>query len=94
MRRGRRGGGRMMAGLPDKRLSDGEGQAQGGLWSAPWRGEAAGEAAVDGDGHAGQRASLWEAELTALWEAEAAGRFTGFGRATEEEEAWSTDLNR
>ena len=35
----------------------------------------------------GQEISLWEAELTALWEAEAAGRFVGFGRAGEDEEA-------
>jgi hypothetical protein len=40
----------------------------------------------DGEEPNGPEISLWEAELTALWEAEAAGRFVGFGRAGEDEE--------
>jgi len=50
-----------------------------------WLGE--GPAEEGGVVQGGQEVSLWEAELTALWEAEAAGRFVGFGRAGEEEEA-------
>jgi hypothetical protein len=64
--------------------------SQGGVfdesWMGPWQGEVEAE---DGDGQTVERPSLWEAELTALWEAEAAGeesregKFAGFGRATE-----------
>ena len=53
-----------------------------------WVGNRPAEDGDEGDGQrGGQEISLWEAELTALWEAEAAGRFVGFGRAGEEEEA-------
>jgi hypothetical protein len=96
-RRGRRRREEMQGGMQGRQgRTDGgfnEGEGQGSSWSGPWLAEA-GEHAQDGDAHTGQRASLWEAELTALWEAEAAGRFAGFGRATHEEEAWRTDLNR
>jgi hypothetical protein len=52
-------------------------------WVGNWSPEDAEEGGLQG----GQELSLWEAELTALWEAEAAGRFVGFGRAGEDEEA-------
>jgi hypothetical protein len=54
-------------------------------WVGNWPAEDGEE--LGGRESGGQEVSLWEAELTALWEAEAAGRFVGFGRAGEEEEA-------
>jgi hypothetical protein len=53
-------------------------------WVGNWPAEAE---EMGGREEEGQEISLWEAELTALWEAEAAGRFVGFGRAGEDEEA-------
>lgn len=57
-------------------------------WVGNWPAEAEEMGGQREDGQEeGQEISLWEAELTALWEAEAAGRFVGFGRAGEDEEA-------
>jgi hypothetical protein len=57
-------------------------------WVGNWPAEAGEEQGGEqGAQQGGQEISVWEAELTALWEAEAAGRFVGFGRAGEEEEA-------
>ena len=52
-----------------------------------WVGNWPAEAEEMGGQAGGEEISLWEAELTALWEAEAAGRFVGFGRAGDGEEA-------
>jgi hypothetical protein len=60
-------------------------------WVGNWPAEAEEEMSeLGGQAGGGQEISLWEAELTALWEAEAAGRFVGFGRAGEDEEAPAT----
>jgi hypothetical protein len=56
-------------------------------WVGNWPAEAEEEMGEMGGPRGGEEISLWEAELTALWEAEAAGRFVGFGRAGEDEEA-------
>lgn len=89
---GRGGGGG--TGRPGTRFGGEGGGGFDEVWRGAWPARTAGALGLDDSSDeqgdeaegSGQNLSLWEAELTAMWEAEAAGRFVGFGRAGEEDE--------